>query len=237
MLRHVYYIIAIVHFYYGIYYAVRYLRLPAHLQRGEWFESIGRFKFLTFWNMILQSVYFTICLINDFFGNNDISIKEKPLIRKLKDYMYATVAFPLAMFVGVQFWALMAIDRELVFPKALDPFFPSWLNHVMHTNIVIFTVLEMVTTFRVYPKRSKGLTGLLVFLAVYLVWLHIIYANSGVWVYPVLEVLNWWQRVIFYIVSLCIACGLYLIGETLNKAIWGKVQKQLEAGKGRKKTK
>jgi FAR-17a/AIG1-like protein. len=73
-------------------------------------------------------------------------------------------------FVGVTFWALMAVDRELVFPKALDPFFPSWLNHVMHTNIMIFTLLEMVTSFHIYPKRSKGLIGLMVFMAIYLGW-------------------------------------------------------------------
>jgi len=64
----------------------------------------------------------------------------------------------------------MAVDRELVFPKAFDSFFPSWLNHVMHTNIVIFTLLEMVTSFHIYPKRSEGFTGLLVFMVVYLVW-------------------------------------------------------------------
>jgi hypothetical protein len=64
----------------------------------------------------------------------------------------------------------MAVDRELVFPKALDPFFPSWLNHVMHTNIMVFTLLEMVTSFRTYPKRSRGLTALLVFTGIYLGW-------------------------------------------------------------------
>ena len=73
-------------------------------------------------------------------------------------------------FVGVQFWILMFIDRELVLPKAMDPFFPSWLNHIMHTNIMVFTVLEMVMTFRRYPKRSDGLKGLLGFMLVYLIW-------------------------------------------------------------------
>lgn len=42
-------------------------------------------------------MYFTICLLNDIIGSNEISIKEKPLIRKIKDYMYASVAFPVAM--------------------------------------------------------------------------------------------------------------------------------------------
>jgi hypothetical protein len=42
-------------------------------------------------------VYFTICLLNDIVGSNEISIRQKPLILKIKDYMYATLAFPVAM--------------------------------------------------------------------------------------------------------------------------------------------
>lgn len=42
-------------------------------------------------------MYFTICLLNDIVGSNEISIRQKPLICKIKDYMYATLAFPVAM--------------------------------------------------------------------------------------------------------------------------------------------
>jgi len=49
---------------------------------------------------ILQSVYFTICLLNDVVGSNEINIKDKPLIHKIKDFMYASVAFPVAMVSG-----------------------------------------------------------------------------------------------------------------------------------------
>ena len=51
---------------------------------------------------ILQAVYFSLCFINDIIGNNEINPKEKPLIRKIKDYMYATVAFPVAMVSGIK---------------------------------------------------------------------------------------------------------------------------------------
>jgi hypothetical protein len=50
----------------------------------------------------------------------------------------------------------------------------------------------------------------------------VIFAKSGAWVYPVLEILNWWQRIIFFLVCLSLQAGLYIVGETLNKAIWGK---------------
>lgn len=237
MLRQVFLLTALAHFYYGIYYDLFYLKFPPAFNRGGFFDSIGRFKYLTIWNVILQSIYFTICLLNDVVGSNEISIKDKPLIHKIKDFMYASVAFPVAMFVGVTFWALMAVDRELVLPKALDPFFPTWLNHVMHTNIMIFTLLEMVTSFHIYPKRSKGLTGLVAFMAMYLAWVHVIFLKSGFWVYPVLDVLNWWQRIIFFLSCLFLQASFYFVGETLNKAKWGKVQKQLEGGRIHKKIK
>lgn len=76
----------------------------------------------------------------------------------------------LPQFVGVTFWALWAVDRELVLPKALDPYFPSWLNHLMHTYIMVSTTLEMIAAPREYPTRSKGLTGLLSFMLLYLIW-------------------------------------------------------------------
>ena len=51
---------------------------------------------------------------------------------------------------------------------------------------------------------------------------HVIFLKSGFWVYPVLEVLNWWQRIIFFLSLLFLQAGMYFVGETLNKAKWGK---------------
>jgi len=73
-------------------------------------------------------------------------------------------------FVGVTFWVLMFVDRELVLPKALDPYFPWWLNHLMHTMIMVTTMLEMIFVPRQYPKRSRSLGILVNFMLTYLVW-------------------------------------------------------------------
>lgn len=182
---------------------------------------------------ILQALYFTICVLNDFVGSNEVNLKQKPFIRKLKDYMMAAFAFPVAMHVGVTFWTLMAIDRELVFPKSFDAFFPNWLNHVMHTNIMIFILLEMYLTFRQYPSRKSGLTGSLTFMLTYLVWLHIIKHYSGVWVYPVLDVLNLPQRIIFFSVSFVFSVSLYILGEKINNIMWKNQLKAITNSKSK----
>lgn len=107
-------------------------------------------------------------------------------------------------------------------------FFSSWLNHIMHTNIVVFIVLEMFISFRSYPSRFKGLAGLSAFMLAYLVWLHVIKHYSGVWVYPVLEVLQLPQRIVFFIGSLVFTLGLYMFGEVLNNLVWSKELKMAQ---------
>lgn len=224
-LRTIMHLIAAVHFWYAIYFDYNYVRIPESVHRMG--NSIGgKFKFLTFLDAIIQASYFTVCLINDFIGSNEISFKQLPTIRKLKDYIMAAFAFPIAMNVGISFWALMAIDRELVFPKAFDAYFPGWLNHIMHTNIMVFILLEMFISFRVYPKRSTGLLGLTIFMGSYLIWIHIIKHFSGIWVYPVLDALNFPQRLAFFILILSVTFGLYIVGEFLNNKIWTKELKQ-----------
>lgn len=64
----------------------------------------------------------------------------------------------------------MLVDRELVLPAAMDAYFPSWLNHLMHSMIVVTTLVELIIAPRQYPKRLAGLGGLLVFLVIYLIW-------------------------------------------------------------------
>jgi len=183
---------------------------------------IDKTHFLTYWCLIIQAVYYIISLINDFVGTNEILPKQVPFIRKVKDYLLASLAFPVALNVGVTFWTLYAIDRELVFPRILDPVFPSWLNHIMHTNIVVFIVLEVFTSYRKYPSRTLGLAGLSAFMLSYLAWIHVVKHYSGAWVYPVLEVLAFPQRIVFFIAILIFTLNLYLFGEFLNNIIWSK---------------
>ncbi|XP_043683490.1 androgen-induced gene 1 protein-like isoform X2 [Vespula pensylvanica] len=184
----------------------------------------GILKFLTMWNVILQAVFFFICIVNDWYGTNAVSPKKPPFVRKLKDYVYATLSFPMAMFVGITFWSIMCVDRELVLPKALDPYFPWWLNHLMHTMIMVSAVIEMLLAPRKYPKRSRGLAGLLAFTLTYLIWMHVIYFMSGIWVYPVMEVLTPPLRIVFFVVLLAFVLILYFAGEMLNNLVWGNEQ-------------
>nr|XP_022900409.1 androgen-dependent TFPI-regulating protein-like isoform X2 [Onthophagus taurus] len=221
-----YYFALVSYYYFAIYYDQKYVdlsRFAPEKYRGK--EPFGgKLKYLTIWNVLLQSFFFTICFLNELIGTSDLipPPKKTSLIRKFKDILLPSLAFPLSMFVGLTFWALYAIDRELVFPKVIDPYFPSWLNHVMHTNIMIFILIEMFTAFRKYPSRKIGLGILTVFMLAYLGWIHVIHAYTNLWVYPVLDVLNLPGRVGFFLGLFCLSSGLYLLGEKLNAIVWRK---------------
>lgn len=155
-------------------------------------------------------------------GSNESAIKERPVVRKIRDYIFGSFAFPLAFDVGGMFWLLYGIDRELVLPKATDAFLPSWFNHVLHTNIMAFIVIEMILSYHKYPCRKSGLSGLAVFMLGYLTWVHVIWYKANAWVYPVLAILNWPQRIAFYLFTCSVPIIFYYFGEFLNNQIWSK---------------
>ncbi|XP_043509911.1 androgen-induced gene 1 protein-like isoform X1 [Frieseomelitta varia] len=215
-----FHVISCVQFAFSVYYDYMYTVVPPNVLKVHNGYG-GKFKFLTFWDAIIQAVFFFICILNDWFGTNAVSPKKPPFVRKLKDHMHSILGFPVAMFVGIIFWALMFVDRELVLPKALDPYFPWWLNHLMHTSIMVSTFIEMMLSPRKYPSRSYGLFCLTFFIILYLIWVHIIFYKSGIWVYPVLEVLSLPLRTVFFSVLISIALILYMIGEAVDNFFWG----------------
>lgn len=173
-------------------------------------------------------------MLNDFIGSNEATNKDRPLIRKVRDYIFGSLAFPLVFDVGGMYWLLYAIDRELVMPKAIDAFFPAWLNQTVHTNIMVFALIEMILLHHKYPSRKSALTGLSIFMVGYLAWIHVIFYNTGIWVYPVLSVLNWPQRILFYIFTLSVPIFFFYIGEFFNKIVWSK--NRVSGGESAKKS-
>jgi len=221
----IFHIIATSNFAFGIYYDVWVLEVPEHFVRST-NQFAGQWKYLTFWNMVLQLIYFAHCLLNDFYGTSSLVKRERAYLQKVRDFMFGSLAFPLAWFVSITFWGLWAIDRELIFPVALDEFFPSWLNHILHSSIALFTLLEMILVPKMYPSRGSALTGLCILMLSYLLWVFFIAFHTNFWVYPILAVLSWSYRLLFILSLLLVTSALYFSGEKLHFMIWDKKTKQ-----------
>ena len=132
-------------------------------------------------------------------------------------------------FVGLIFWTLWHIDRELVFPKAFDAIFPSYINHMMHTTVIPVQLLELILLYHMYPKKTSGIATTFSFCLLYLSWTLIVAHFGGIWVYPIFEVLDTVQRGIFMLFCSMFGGLLYLVGESLNNVVWSKHSKIAEA--------
>lgn len=174
--------------------------------------------------------------MNDVFGTNETNPSKRPLIRRVRDYWFATFAFPLSIDVSGMFWLLYSIDREMVLPKTMDSYFPGWYNHIMHTNIAIFVALEMIFSYHKYPCYKGMMAGLLTFILSYTAWVHVVKYVSGRWVYGVLDEFDDLGRIGFFAFQNVLPIMIYFGGKFINNLIW-KSRLSEVSNEGRKKPK
>ncbi|EDV33530.1 uncharacterized protein Dana_GF24937 [Drosophila ananassae] len=232
-LRFLVHLLAAAQFWYGMYYHYFRVHWPSDLRDEEELKARwgGKFKYLTFLDVILQAIYHSLALLNDIFGSNAVSLKSRSKLRSIRDYIFAAFAFPVAHNVCLSFWVIYVWDRELIFPSALDAIFPSWLNHVVHTNVALLAIMDLFTCFRRYPSRLAGVTGNMAFIILYIIWLHIVRYFSGEWVYPILEVLPLPLRYLFLALLVGFNLVCYFLGEFVNNIVWKPEHKLLEQQK------
>ncbi|XP_072906530.1 androgen-induced gene 1 protein isoform X1 [Hemitrygon akajei] len=214
--------VAILLSYLSILCSYRALDIPAHQTYG------GSWKFLTFINLVIQTVFFGISVLTDLSslltqGSDDQ--EQQRQLRKLislRDWLMAVLAFPVGVLVVTMFWALYLYDRELVYPKILDNFIPQWINHGMHTTVLPFILIEMRTTHHHYPNRTTGQAAVSFFSTGYILWICWVHHVTGMWVYPLLDHLPSFPKLVVFVSSVGVINVMYLMGETLNSYIWDK---------------
>ncbi|KAL1021503.1 hypothetical protein UPYG_G00014090 [Umbra pygmaea] len=184
----------------------------------------GRWKFLTFLNLVLQTVFFGLVVLIDIIHlilpSKNLRCGLPLLLVKLRDAIFTVLAFPLGTFVFLSFWSIYLYDRELVYPKFLDEIIPIWLNHALHTVILPLALLQMYIQPHRYGSKRRGIIGLAIFAALYLGWVMWVHHVTGIWVYPIMDRLSSIGLVIFLGVACVSMAPLYLLGEKLNNKIW-----------------
>ena len=102
----------------------------------------------------------------------------------------------------------------------MDEFFPSWLNHLMHTTVLPLQVMELFLVRHTYPSRRVGGAITAALTLAYLIWINVIAYYGGFWVYPVFKVLTVGQRVVVMALLSGVGGLLYLAGEAANRVVW-----------------
>jgi hypothetical protein len=159
-------------------------------------------------------IYYFVALVYDFSSSNKV--------KKFRDFLFTSLALPLAFKTSLMFWTITSIDRELGFPKEVDEFFPTWLDWMLHTNISIFVIFDILNCRHEFSSRKSSIRGLIIFMLCYLIFIYAGKINTGKFIYGVIEVLSAPQRIIFFVICGLVVLGLYFLGEILNKILTGR---------------
>lgn len=188
----------------GVTYYLSEINLKVHETYG------GRFKFLTFINMLLQLVYFNMAAVTEF--HEIVKKRKSEVFAFVCDYVFACFVFPIGTTVSILFWVLYVADPHSCQTPEEAAQVPAWLNHYMHTFPLV-TILELFLIKHNYPPRQKALMSVLGFGVVYTVWILWVAFAADIWVYPFLQKLHSLYIAAFFASAFTVLFFIYLIGE------------------------
>lgn len=170
----------------------------------------GQLKFLTYQCLLIQILSTVLHILAHFV----------PPLRRLRDLVFTTLAYPVGSIVVYTFWAVwLLLGRELILPEKMDKFFPLWLNHSTHTIIAPINIALSVLLHHKYTK--KGVLVTLIYTGLYTAFLHLIKAQTGLFVYGYLNQFSETERAIYFASTGIFTYLMYKSGQLLTYAVHG----------------
>ncbi|KAK3928764.1 Androgen-dependent TFPI-regulating protein [Frankliniella fusca] len=191
-------------------------------------------KFLTMWGLAAQALLFVLCVLHDVTRVFPPSSPVRRAARALRDLVLVGVSAPIAVTVTAIFWGLFALDRELVMPAALDKVVPLWLNHAMHTFVLVLVVVQLLAEPHHPPPLGQALALALAVCGAYLYTLLNEFATTGRWIYPVFEILDWPGRTALLAFTFLLHVTMVVVVRAAVLAMWGHAKSTSRGGKKRK---
>ncbi|CAH0550262.1 unnamed protein product [Brassicogethes aeneus] len=152
-------------------------------------------KYFTGWNLGLQFLYFTLAFTLDLMKHWKLHPNKK--LVKFKGYMFTNLVFPCSAFVCCMFWTVYTINREYVFPEIFDHYIPAWFNHSVHTNILIFILLEIFMVNHYMASFKSAFYSLLGLSLLYNIVFFHNYFEHGKWLYILFNIFSWTEIILF----------------------------------------
>ncbi|XP_034245422.1 androgen-dependent TFPI-regulating protein-like [Thrips palmi] len=209
-----------------LFYYVHILRAIAAIQAEPTSTIVRDFmdfktKFFTMWGVAAQLVLFALCVLHDVARLLPADNAVRRGARSLRDLILVAVAAPGALTVSAMFWSLFKLDRNMVMPAELDALIPTWLNHTMHTFVVVLVVVQMLAEPHYAPSKTATLTVGTFFTVAYNSVFFYEYWLSRRWIYPVFSILSWPGRVALIGFTSVMFLTLSLVVRSFVKTRWG----------------
>ncbi|CAH1956116.1 unnamed protein product [Acanthoscelides obtectus] len=104
--------------------------------------------FFTVWTIIMQMTFLGLAVSHEVSEVLNLSLSVRKKLGRARAVIFDTFTLPCTMLTVSVFWVIWHIDKELIFPSELSRVFPDWLNHMLHTFIVVPVVVEILA-----PKK------------------------------------------------------------------------------------
>ncbi|CAH1956114.1 unnamed protein product [Acanthoscelides obtectus] len=108
----------------------------------------NRFCYFTGWTFIMQMTFLGLAVSHEVSEVLNLSLSVRKKLGRARAVIFDTFTLPCTMLTVSVFWVIWHIDKELIFPSELSRVFPDWLNHMLHTFIVVPVVVEILA-----PKK------------------------------------------------------------------------------------
>lgn len=170
----------------------------------------------------MSTIYFFLALLNDFYGTNEIirNHQKSPITRTMRDFIFTTFVFTTSFACTAYFWILYAVDPTLILSPDVEALqIPLWYNHMIHSAVTIFMLIELFWTHHKFLSNVKQAFWAGLFIASYLIWVETLHFCTGAWAYPFMKELLPWQRFAFHIFSLALTVLGNLFVKFLNNSI------------------
>lgn len=155
----------------------------------------GSWRYLTIWGQYLTIFYVFLSCMHDVTHLFDSNWKKD--IRKYVHYLFYPIC-TLTTIIAILFWSIFCIDKDLMIPPKMRPFYPMILNVFQHGGSGIILWMDaLICSKRVYHKTMHYLTTVFVGL-IYQSWSVICAVINGFQAYPFLDHLTLKQHLIFF---------------------------------------
>jgi len=212
----------------------------------EWW--LQKLVMLSVLNLVLQTFYSGLCLICAIFDWTTES--KEPTCKSHKhvlpsywrntrthnicDFTYFTSAFPVGMATCILYWAIYLINPDAVMPAWVAKMLPRWYNLVIHCAPVGFLLIDTLLTCHHAPSRGKASAVVLSLFAFYTLLILTIKHLNGYWLYPIFDLLTLQYQIALVVIGGVLFWFLYLIGDGLNTALWGRASHATPSVKSKK---
>ncbi|XP_023017506.2 androgen-dependent TFPI-regulating protein isoform X1 [Leptinotarsa decemlineata] len=173
--------------------------------------------FFTLWTFTLHMIFVILAILDETSKILKLPVAIQKRLGKTRAFIFNTLLFPSCLLVSTFFWGIWHIDRELIFPKAVDEFFPSWLNHMLHTFTLVPMVIELLLPKKYnFVQFRQAAPILIIYSLVYGAILISLYLRHGVWIYPVFKIFTWPQRIFFLALIMAVQVLFLKIGISIQ---------------------